>query len=85
MVTGPVAKAWVGAGVPVLAVQMILGHKKVDTTLGYARLYDTCTCARCKCDTVAADYYRAMRQIEQLFFLPEGLSVSAPSFFGLPD
>jgi integrase/recombinase XerD len=44
------------AGAPVLSVQMILGHKHVDTTLGYARLYD---------GTVAADYYRAMGQVEQ--------------------
>ena len=44
------------AGVPVLTVQAILGHKHIDTTLGYARLYD---------GTVAADYYRAMGQVEQ--------------------
>jgi integrase/recombinase XerD len=28
------------AGAPVLAVQAVLGHKQIDTTLGYARLYD---------------------------------------------
>lgn len=44
------------AGAPVLTVQMLLGHQRVDTTLGYARLYD---------GTVAADYYRAMVQVEQ--------------------
>jgi hypothetical protein len=38
------------AGAPVLTVQTILGHKFIDTTLGYARLYD---------GTVAADYYEA--------------------------
>lgn len=43
------------AGAPVLTVQSILGHKFIDTTLGYARLYD---------GTVAADYYRAMAEIE---------------------
>ena len=43
------------AGAPVLTVQTILGHKFIDTTLGYARLYD---------GTVAADYYRAMAEIE---------------------
>jgi integrase/recombinase XerD len=43
------------AGAPVLTVQTILGHRHVDTTLGYARLYD---------GTLAADYYRAMAQIE---------------------
>ena len=43
------------AGAPILTVQTILGHKHIDTTLGYARLYD---------GTVAADYYRAMHEIE---------------------
>ena len=46
------------AGAPVLTVQSILGHKFVDTTLGYARLYD---------GTVAADYYRAMAEVESRF------------------
>ena len=32
-----------------------MGHEYVDTTLTYTRLYD---------GTVAADYYRAMRQVE---------------------
>lgn len=50
------------AGAPVLTVQMLLGHKKIDTTLGYARLYD---------GTVAADYYHAMGQVETLLALPE--------------
>lgn len=36
-------------------MQTILGHKYVDTTLRCARLYDS---------TVAADYYRAMGEIE---------------------
>ncbi|MEM7335857.1 MAG: tyrosine-type recombinase/integrase [Chloroflexota bacterium] len=43
------------AGAPELTVQALLGHKNIDTTLGYARLYDR---------TVAADYYRAMTGIE---------------------
>ncbi len=43
-----------------LSVQSLLGHEKVDTTLGYARLYD---------GTVAADYYCAMNQIEGMFKL----------------
>jgi integrase/recombinase XerD len=50
------------AGAPVLSVQSLLGHEKLDTTLGYARLYD---------GTIAADYYRAMSQVERLFHLPE--------------
>jgi|WetSurMetagenome_2_1015567.scaffolds.fasta_scaffold15561_2 site-specific recombinase XerD len=60
------------AGAPVVSVQMLLGHEKVDTTLGYARLYD---------GTVAADYYRAMEQVETLFKLPEGqlVPISTPA------
>ena len=43
------------AGAPILTVQALLGHRHIDTTLGYARLYD---------GTVAADYYQAMAGIE---------------------
>ena len=50
------------AGAPILSVQALLGHKWVDTTLGYARLYD---------GTVAADYYTAMHGVEQRLALPE--------------
>jgi len=60
------------AGAPVLTVQALLGHEKVDTTLGYARLYD---------GTVAADYYRAMGQVERLLEMPESrpIPVSTPA------
>jgi site-specific recombinase XerD len=54
------------AGAPVLTVQMLLGHKHVDTTLGYARLYD---------GTVAADYYAAMASVEKRLALPEDRQV----------
>ncbi|MCD4699056.1 MAG: site-specific integrase [Phycisphaerae bacterium] len=50
------------AGAPVLSVQSLLGHEKLDTTLGYARLYD---------GTIAADYYGAMGLIERLLETPE--------------
>ena len=50
------------AGAPVLSVQMILGHKQIDTTLRYARLYD---------GTIAADYFSAMNQVERQLALPE--------------
>jgi site-specific recombinase XerD len=50
------------SGAPVLTVQTLLGHKWVDTTLGYARLYD---------GTVANDYYQAMSGIEKQLALPE--------------
>ena len=58
------------AGAPVTTVQAILGHKNVDITLGYARLYD---------GTAAADYYRAMRTVEQQLALPEDRLKPAPS------
>jgi hypothetical protein len=47
---------------PATSVQMILGHKQIDTTLTYARLYD---------GTIAADYYSAMNQVERQLALPE--------------
>ncbi|MBN2501778.1 MAG: phage integrase family protein, partial [Anaerolineales bacterium] len=46
------------AGAPVLMVQAILGHKHLDTTLQYARLYD---------GTVAQDYFAAMSRVEEMF------------------
>jgi integrase/recombinase XerD len=41
------------AGASVLTVQSLLGHKHVDTTMRYARVYDS---------TVAGDYVRAMHK-----------------------
>jgi site-specific recombinase XerD len=58
------------AGAPILTVQTILGHKHIDTTLAYARLYD---------GTVAADYYRAMDQIETRMELQEGMNDTPPT------
>jgi integrase len=60
------------AGAPVLTVQTVLGHKWVDTTLGYARLYD---------GTVAADYYGAMAVVERRMALPED-ALSEPPGMG---
>jgi len=57
------------AGAPVLTVQTILGHKHIDTTLGYARLYD---------GTVAADYYQAMAHIESRMALVEEAATLPP-------
>jgi site-specific recombinase XerD len=58
------------AGAPALSLQMILGHKQIDTTLGYARLYD---------GTLAADYYSAMNRVEQQLALPEDHMKEPPS------
>jgi site-specific recombinase XerD len=60
------------AGAPALSVQMILGHKQIDTTLGYARLYD---------GTIAADYFSAMNRVERQLALPED-SVKEPPRVG---
>jgi hypothetical protein len=48
------------AGAPILTVQAILGHKQIDTTLGYARLYD---------GTIARDYFSAMEEVERNLIL----------------
>ena len=58
------------AGAPILTVQAVLGHKHIDTTLGYARLYD---------GTVAADYYRAMDQVEARMALAQGTNDGPPT------
>jgi site-specific recombinase XerD len=50
------------AGAPLVTVQSLLGHEKIDTTLGYARLYD---------GNIAADYYRAMGQVEHQLDISE--------------
>jgi site-specific recombinase XerD len=60
------------AGAPAMSVQMILGHKQIDTTLGYARLYD---------GTLAADYYSAMNKVERQLALPES-NVKEPPRIG---
>jgi len=57
--------------VPVVSVQAILGHKWIDTTLGYARLYD---------GTLAADYYyRSMNEGERQLELVERQPQDPPS------
>lgn len=58
------------AGAPVLTVKTILGHRHVTTILGYARLYD---------GTVAADYYRAMAEVERKLELAHGQSCILPA------
>lgn len=58
------------AGAPILAVQTIMGHKHIDTTLNYARLYD---------GTVAADDYRAMGDIENRMALEKNPADQRPN------
>jgi site-specific recombinase XerC len=51
------------AGCPVTSIQKFLGHKKLNTTMVYARAYDA---------TVEADYFAAMSRVEQrLALAPE--------------
>jgi len=54
---------------PLLPVQTILGHRHVGTSLGYPRLYD---------GALAADYYRAMAQIEPKLSRTEERQPSKP-------
>jgi hypothetical protein len=56
------------AGAPVETVQLQLGHERIQTTMGYARVYD---------GTAAADYYHAMRLVESRLEPPGG--TPAPS------
>jgi site-specific recombinase XerD len=58
------------AGAPILTVQTTMGHKHIDTTLKYARLYD---------GTVATDYYRAMDQVEARMELAESTGDAPPT------
>lgn len=44
------------AGCPITSIQKFLGHKKLNSTMIYARVHD---------QTVADDYYMAMGRIEQ--------------------
>jgi len=61
------------AGCPVTSIQKFLGHKKLNTTMIYARAHD---------QTVADDYYAAMSRVEQRLDISPAESVpveQAPS------
>ena len=49
------------AGCPVTSIQKFLGHKKLNTTMIYARVHDK---------TVEEDYFAAMARVEQRLKLP---------------
>jgi len=51
------------AGCPVTTIQKFLGHKKLNTTMIYARAHD---------QTVEQDYYAAIQRVELRLALPEG-------------
>ncbi len=44
------------AGCKITSIQQLLGHRKLESTLIYARVHD---------ETVASDYYAAMARIEK--------------------
>jgi site-specific recombinase XerD len=49
------------AGCPVTSIQKFLGHKKLNSTMIYARVYDK---------TVEEDYFSAMARVEQRLAIP---------------
>jgi site-specific recombinase XerC len=49
------------AGCKITSIQQLLGHRKLDSTLIYARVHD---------ETVASDYYAAMARIEKSLEIP---------------
>jgi integrase/recombinase XerC len=64
----------VNAGCPVASIQKFLGHKRLNSTMIYARVHDR---------TVADDYYAAMDRIEQRLYVgpppqtaPAGVSLT---------
>ncbi|MBU0491625.1 MAG: hypothetical protein KKB13_07225, partial [Chloroflexi bacterium] len=71
---GSCATLLLNAGAPTRSVTVqtthSVGHKHIDTTLGYARLYD---------GTLAADYYRAMGEVESRLALGEDTEAPPPS------
>jgi hypothetical protein len=55
------------SGCPITSIQKLLGHRRLNTTLGYARAHD---------QTVADDYYIAMGRVEQRLDLAPGAEES---------
>jgi site-specific recombinase XerD len=55
----------INAGCRITSIQKYLGHKRLNTTMIYARVLD---------QTMAEDYFKAMQQIEQQFSNSEVLS-----------
>jgi len=49
------------AGCKITSIQQLLGHRRIDSTLIYARVHD---------ETVASDYYAAMARIEKSLEIP---------------
>jgi integrase len=58
------------AGCRITSIQRFLGHKRLNTTMIYARVLD---------QTVAEDYFKAMEQVEQQMDLPSEPREEPPS------
>jgi integrase/recombinase XerC len=58
------------AGCRITSIQRFLGHKKLNTTMIYARAHD---------QTIAQDYFRAMEQVEQQLAMPISIQGKPPS------
>jgi integrase/recombinase XerD len=58
------------AGCRVTSIQKFLGHKKLNTTMIYARVLD---------QTMANDYFKAMQKIEHQLTLPVAVLAQLPS------
>jgi integrase len=57
------------AGCRITSIQKFLGHKRLDTTLRYAKAHD---------QTVESDYFTAMQRIEMRLDISAGLAEPAP-------
>jgi hypothetical protein len=64
------------AGCRITSIQKYLGHKRLNTTMIYARVLD---------QTMADDYFKAMEKIEQQIILTTALLVQPPSAGELID
>lgn len=58
------------AGCRITSIQRFLGHKKLNTTMIYARAHDK---------NVAEDYFKAMERVEKQLDLPTSCSIQTPS------
>jgi integrase/recombinase XerD len=54
------------AGCKITSIQQLLGHRRIDSTLIYARVHN---------ETVASDYYAAMARIEKSLEIPAKMEV----------
>jgi len=56
------------AGCPITSIQKFLGHKKLNSTMIYARVHD---------QTVENDYYQAMARVQQRLDVPPIMAIAS--------